>query len=779
MKAIILAGGSGERLRPLTAETPKPMVPFLGAPLLEHSLRLLRRRGITQVALTLHYLSEVVEDFFGDGHALGMELSYFREDEPLGTAGAVRECRAFWEGEETVLVLSGDALWDLELEEALQLHHSRDCAATLLLHRSRRPLEYGLVRTDANGLVTGFVEKPGWGQVFTDQVNTGIYLLSRRALTALPEEGPWDFARNHFPALLERGERLGGCVCRGYWKDIGDCAAYLEAVRDALEGRVRLELSAPHVRTGVWCASPLSPGVRVIAPCYIAEKVSIADTAVVGPYTVLESGSRVEWGAEAEESVLMPRAALEAEARVRGAILCTEAAARRGAVLNRGAVLGPRAVAAEHAILRPGARLWTDVHTAPGERFSGTLTGPGPGHLCFRDRASVRGAAGRELTAELLLNLGALLGEEERVGLGYYGGAAARSLLTAAAAGVTSAGATAVLHDGTTRAAAAWLAQKQGLSVSLFLVQQGEELTAWFLDHQGLPLSRERQRRLETALLQGVRRRAPAHRVGEQRVLTGVDAAYVRAAALRETAARSLRVHVPRRGRGNVLLREALGALGMAVQAGDGPMSLSVTEDGAGLLLRDEENRVLTPEQSLLLTERVLLEAGTKQISLPWDAPEAARALARRLGGEALSPEEERSQAGAEEQRPLRDGIFAACALLRRMARTGERLSALAQALPLCVLRREELPLSAPRSTIMRRLTEQYPQAVCTPEGLRIPLPKGSVFLTPRTRLSALRLCAEAVSAEAAEELCAGIAEQVRRLECREESGGGDSSDKK
>lgn len=770
MKAIILAGGGGQRLRPLTAETPKPMVPFLGAPLLEHSLRLLRRRGITQAALTLHYLSEVVEDFFGDGRALGMELSYFREDEPLGTAGAVRSCRSFWQGEESVLVLSGDALWDLELESALQLHRGRDCAATLLLHRSRRPLEYGLVRTGSDGLVTGFVEKPGWGQVFTDQVNTGIYLLSHRALEALPEQGPWDFARDHFPMLLERGERLGGCVARGYWKDIGDSTAYLEAVRDALEGRVRLELSAPLLRPGVWCASPLPEGVRVIAPCYISKNVSVSDTAVVGPYTVLESGSRVERGAEAEESVLMPRSALEPEARARGAILCTESVAQRGALLNRGAVLGPRAVAAEHVILRPGARLWTDVHTAPGERFSGTLTGPGPGQLSFRDRACIRGSAGGELTAELLLSLGELLGEEKWVGLGYYGGAAARSLLTAAAAGVTAAGATAVLHDATTPAAAAWLAQRQGLPVSLFLTQQGEEVTLWFLDRWGLPLSRERQRSLEAALLQGVRRRAPAHRVGEQQSLSGVDAAYVRAAVGRERIVSPLSVHVPRRGRGNVLLREALGELGLAVQAGDGPLSLSVTGDGGGLWLRDERERVLTPEQSLLLMERLVVEAGAERVCLPWDAPFAAWTLARQLGARAQAPEEDRSAAAAPEQRPLRDGIFAACAIVRRLARTGEQLSELAQSLPLCVLRREELQLSAPRSTIMRRLTEQFPQAVSTPEGLRIPLEGGSVFLTPRSRVCALRLCAEAQKAEVAQELCAHMAEQVRRLECREES---------
>jgi hypothetical protein len=218
-----------------------------------------------------------------------------------------------------------------------------------------------------------------------------------------------------------------------------------------------------------------------------------------------------------------------------------------------------------------------------------------------------------------------------------------------------------------------------------------------------------------------------------------------------------------------VLLREALGALGMAVQPGVGPLSFSATSDGGGLWARDETNRVLTPEQCLLLSERLVLEGGEKHICLPSDAPAAAEEIARSYGASLVPVEWDREEAAAPAQRPLRWGIFAACALVSRMARTGERLKDLADELPLCVLRRQEVNLTAPRSAIMRRLTERFPDAQSTPEGLRVTVAGGSVFLSPRARVSALRLCAEAASAEAAEELCARMAEQVRRLECREE----------
>lgn len=177
MKAVILAGGEGSRLRPLTLGRPKPMTPLFGKPVLGHILDLLRRHGITDIAVTLRYLPAVVTDYFGDGREAGVRLTYFTEDVPLGTAGGVKRCMDFL-GEEDFLVISGDAVCDLDLTAFMALHQSRRGVASLALCRRAEPLEYGLVRTDDASRITGFVEKPGWGQVDTELVNTGIYILS-------------------------------------------------------------------------------------------------------------------------------------------------------------------------------------------------------------------------------------------------------------------------------------------------------------------------------------------------------------------------------------------------------------------------------------------------------------------------------------------------------------------------------------------------------------------------------------------------------------------------
>ena len=239
MKAVIMAGGEGTRLRAVTGELPKPLVPLLGRPLMEHILRLLRGSGVTEVCAAVKYRAEEIEARFGDGSALGMKLLYRVEREALGTAGAVRNCADFV-GNEDVLVLSGDAACDFDLRALFQAHRERGAAVTLALARCPEPLRYGLAVTDGEGWIRAFVEKPDWGHVVTDLVNTGIYVLSPRALAAIPEGVPFDFGRELFPLLLRRGEKLLGVAMEGYWCDVGTPLSYYQCCVDALSGKLRL-----------------------------------------------------------------------------------------------------------------------------------------------------------------------------------------------------------------------------------------------------------------------------------------------------------------------------------------------------------------------------------------------------------------------------------------------------------------------------------------------------------------------------------------------------------
>ncbi len=239
MKAIMLAGGEGTRLKPVTGELPKPLVPLLGRPLMEYGLLLLREHGFTDVCAAVRYRAEDIRRCFGDGSRLGLRLSYREEKDFWGTAGAVRRCRDFIGGED-VLILSGDAACDLDLSALMAAHRERQAAATVALCRRADPLRFGLAVTDGEGWIRAFVEKPDWSRVVTDQVSTGIYVLSPRAVDAIAEDRPSDFARDLFPALLECGEKLLGLPMEGYWRDVGTPLSYYRCCVDALEGKLRL-----------------------------------------------------------------------------------------------------------------------------------------------------------------------------------------------------------------------------------------------------------------------------------------------------------------------------------------------------------------------------------------------------------------------------------------------------------------------------------------------------------------------------------------------------------
>ena len=751
MKAVILAGGAGTRLQPLTTELPKPMVSLLGRPVLEHILLLLRRHQVTEAAVTLHYHPEAITGYFGDGSAWGMHLHYFYEDTPLGTAGGVRACRDFL-GQEDFLVISGDCVSDFDLTDCYRLHRQRQAEATLLLHRVAEPLEYGLVRTDQEGRVLAFVEKPGWGQVFTDQVNTGIYLLAPSVLDLVPEGEPFDFSKNLFPELLRQKRALYGQVPAGYWRDMGECGSYLQTVEDALEGRVKLDMTLPQQSTGVWSAEPVPDSVEVLAPCWIGSDVTLAPWSNIGPHTVLEPGSTVGRGCRLRRTVVMG-ASVGAESQVEGAILCPHAKIGEGCFLYPGSVVGADAWLGDHATLRPQVRLWPGLHIQPGSRVTSTqVHGPGPGSLHFDNYGVIHGVIGGDVDTEQVMDLGSALASMGQVALGHCGGAGAEALALAAAAGVTAAGGWVIRHDGTTPAAANWLCDYYGLSGGLFLEQQGEQLTLYPVAAGGQPLEREAQRKLENDLLRRNFRRPPATEMGGETQLTSVMESYLAAAVQSAGVAGSYPCTLAVEP-GQTLLKQGLRWLGCQLAERDvvGVPAMALASGGRELLIWTEDGERRSREEVLLLACAALLDSGQRNLYLPPEAPAAIERLARDRGGTV-----QRMESGAPTgcQRSLRDGLFAACQIVRYVQRTGETLSQLFRRLPGCQVQRRVVPLHTSRSAVMGAISRQYPDAQRMKQGMRLDLKDGSVWIAPANDREALRVVTEGARAETALELC-------------------------
>src|SRR5437868_8299336 len=289
MRAVVMAGGEGTRLRPLTSNQPKPMVPIVGKPCMEHILELLRDHGFHEILVTVAFLPQSIRSYFGDGSSLGVEIEYSVEEIPLGTAGSVR--LASGRLEDTTLIISGDALCDIDLTRLVEFHRERNAAVTIGLKSVENPLEFGIVVTDEDGRVERFLEKPGWGQVFSDTINTGIYVLEPEVLRHVPTDGPYDFSKELFPLLLEMGRPLYGYVCDGYWQDIGNLDQFRQANFDALDGSVRLEVPGIRLRGNVWIGEgvDLDDLEQINGPAFVGNYCRVAAGATVDPYSVLAS----------------------------------------------------------------------------------------------------------------------------------------------------------------------------------------------------------------------------------------------------------------------------------------------------------------------------------------------------------------------------------------------------------------------------------------------------------------------------------------------------------
>jgi mannose-1-phosphate guanylyltransferase / phosphomannomutase len=444
MKAVVMAGGEGTRLRPLTSNQPKPMVPIVGKPCMEHIIDLLRKHGFDDVIVTLAFMPQAIRGYFGDGEAYGVSIRYSVEESPAGTAGSVKLAEEALD--ETFLVISGDALCDIDLGALVRFHRQRGAMVTIGLKSVPNPLEFGIVVTDGEGRIERFLEKPSWGQVFTDTINTGIYVLEPEVLRHVPTDEPHDFSKELFPLLLEMGRPLYGYVCDGYWQDIGNLDQYRQANIDALDERVRLSIPGIRLRGNLWVGEgvDLDDLEAVEAPAFVGNYCRIAPRASVGPYSVLMPSVTLGDHARISRSVVDSSTSVGRSAVVEGAIVGRACDIRPHARLHEGVAVGDNCTIGEESVVMPGVRIYPFK-----EVESGSLVDR---NLIWESRLSSRligldGVVGRidvDLTPETALRLGLALGTAlnrgDRLVTSRAASASSRLVRRALIAGVNSTG---------------------------------------------------------------------------------------------------------------------------------------------------------------------------------------------------------------------------------------------------------------------------------------------------------------------------------------------------
>ncbi len=778
MKAIILAGGEGSRLRPLSVNRPKPMVRLFDRPVLEHIVLYLKSHGIDQLCVTLQTMPYAIADYFEKGEMFGVHMEYRIEKEPLGTAGAGCACADFLSADEDFLVISGDAVLDLDIGPALEEHARRRAAATLVLHKNMANLlDYGLVMTDADHHITRFIEKPSWGQVFCDTVNTGLYILNAALLRKIPSGVFFDFARDLFPQMLRENVPLLGIAAAGYWCDMGDTEAYRKCAFDALSGKVKLSWNAPQVAEGVWSASKLPHDVTIQPPVYIGADVYLGHRSVIGPFAVIGARSMIGDRTVIQHSVVDGLQTGQ-DCRINGAVACVGDVLRDGVTLKEGAVLGDHVVVGAHAVVCEDARVWPNKEIEAGDRVSGTLNvGYRRRGATFDGQGRVSGQINVDITPEYCLRLGVACGELSggTMGLSYTGGSGARMAALCLEAGLTASGGQMIGFDATTAAACAWMAQENAWPLTAHITQTAGRLDLIFFEADGLPLGHLTARKMEGLVMRGEARLTSARTIHEARVITGVDEDYVSAAvgALENqevTGAEPMAVSVTGHNESTELLCRALTQAGFRVSREGGLPAFAVGREGFSLSVTDEAGVTRPFEQVLALMAALEWKDGQRTLALPYGAPAVLEALADKYGGQLLRVGRDgaEARAGFSNQPIFRDGLRAALYLARKMRAMGTTVSGLAENLTPFAVKTAEVGLLGDRGEMMRHLAERYderdPELI---DGLRARVGGGWIHVAPLAGSRALRITGEAVNSEIAAELCDDFRRLVRKLDGR------------
>jgi len=411
MRAVLMAGGSGTRLRPLTCDLPKPMVPVLNRPIAEHIVNLLKHNGIKEIIATLHYLPDVFRDYFQEGKDFDVIMKYsIEEDQPLGTAGCVKKVEQMLD--RTFVVISGDSITDFNLQAAIAFHREKGAKATLILTKVPNPIEFGVVITDSEGRIQRFLEKPSTSEIFSDTVNTGIYILEPEVLEYLPPEVEADFSQDLFPLLLDRGEPLYGYIADGYWCDVGHLEAYRDAHYDGLSGAVKLNFPSLERKQGIWIGENtyIDSTAVLESPCLIGNNCRIGARAKIRSGTIIGDNVTIGDDAELNRPIIWNGVIVGEEASLSACVVARGTRIDRRSHILEGAVIGQLCNIGEEAQINTGVRVWPSKRIESGAILNINLIWGNIAHRNLFGQRGVTGLANIDITPEFGVKLGAAYG---------------------------------------------------------------------------------------------------------------------------------------------------------------------------------------------------------------------------------------------------------------------------------------------------------------------------------------------------------------------------------
>ncbi|WNB93535.1 sugar phosphate nucleotidyltransferase [Bacillus sp. NEB1478] len=537
MKGVIMAGGKGTRLRPLTCNMPKPMVPMLHKPVMEYGIELLKKFGITDIAVTVHYLPDTIKNYFGDGSSFGVNLHYFVETTPLGTAGSIKNAEDFLD--KRFMVISGDGLTDFNLEKGIRFHEEKNSLATIFMKQVESPLEYGVIMTNQDGKIIRFLEKPSWNEVFSDTVNTGIYILEPEIFSYIEKDIPFDFSKDLFPILMKENRNLYGYQAEGYWSDIGNLQQYRQSHYDMLNGLVNLPIQGKEQNPGIWVGEnvTIEEGVTIEGPVSFADGSVIRKGAHVGKLSVVGKNSVISAGSSLKKSVLWNDVFVGTHCELRGATIANGTKIEKDVSVFEHAVVGDHCTIGKKATLKPDVKIWPEkeiyeealVHTSIvwGKKATKSLFGS----------RGVSGIANVEITPDYIARLasayGAVLPYGSKILIASDSHDFSVMIKQSFIQGLHSSGVHTLDISPTVAPVVRFSIEDEilqgGVYVRFSNYTGEKELMIEFYDNKGLPIHSDLERKIENAYWQEDYRRASFDRIGKGAVQANKHESYISA----------------------------------------------------------------------------------------------------------------------------------------------------------------------------------------------------------------------------------------------------------
>jgi mannose-1-phosphate guanylyltransferase / phosphomannomutase len=834
VKAVVMAGGEGTRLRPLTSNQPKPMVPIVGKPCMEHILELVRGHGFEDVIVTVAFLPQAIRSYFGDGESLGLRIEYSVEESPLGTAGSVG--LASDRLDETFLVISGDALCDIDLGKLVAFHKEKGAAVTIGLKSVDNPLEFGIVVTDEDGRVERFLEKPSWGQVFSDTINTGIYVLEPEVMRHVPRDRPYDFSKELFPLLLEMGRPLYGYVCEGYWQDIGNLDQYRQANFDALDERVRLNVTGIRLRGNIWVGEgvDIQDVEGIEGPAFVGNYCRVSPEASVGAYSVLETSVTLREGARTARSVVDAGTYIGQSAVVEGAIVGRRCEIRPHVRIQEGVAIGDDVVVGAESVIAPGVRIYPHKEVESGSQIFESLIWESRASSRLFGKDGVAGLVNVDITVDMVVRLAAALGTAlkrgARVVASRESPAACRMIKRAMISGLNSTGVDVADLRVLPAAVSRHLLKTHGYDVGFHVGTSSvdpEVVQIRFFEQPGIQLTPSFQKEIEKHYTRLELRRVAYNEVGSvtyparvresyaQDLLSSLDVEAIRKRAFRlvvdygysaasfvlplvlgplgveAVTAHAFAAEREEPGPGE-RLQESLAQARRLVSAVGADLGVVFDRAAERLYLIDERGKEIPVVQTLLLFLRLIGSNGRRgKLAFPVTVTSQVDELVRDSDLEVVrTPASlaELTRAAAErdvifagavgggyvfpEFLPAYDAVASLCKLLELLAPSERPLSELVADLPTPTLVHDELPCPwAMKGLVMRVLTERLrDRELDTLDGIKVFGERGWAQVLPDPDEPIVHLYAEGKTPAVSRELQSELRALVEEIMATEEA---------